>query len=352
MKMFKYLGLFLTLAGSLNAATEYDIVKTVDLTRTNYVTASLLNQLIDTATISATNKGVVLRRSGEGGSYWPDVANNTRYTNFIWLDTYTAPATLKQYICCGNVYTNWVASVVTPSSVTTTEILDYSITAADMATNSVPGYAIQAGAVSDNKIADNGILAGKLASAAVILGNYAFGSIRGGDITNNTITVTNLADGAVTRDKILSGAIGSMQLSNNVIQNSHLSNGIVYGTNIAYNTIQATNIVNNSITQGQLSTNIFYGIPFAWATIENGVVKKGYNISSATAAGTGKWFVNFINPAPNTNYAVNISVRATAVTYQTGYYSNELNSVVIASDDSTGAPVASAAYSIVIYTFQ
>lgn len=343
------LGSFLT--PNVKAAVEYDIVKSIDLTATNYITAALLNQLVDTAKIGTTNKGIIIKRSGGGGSYWPDVTSNPRYTNFLWLDTVTSPATLKQYVCCGDVYSNWVSTVVTPESVTTTEILNYTITDNDLATNSVSDFAIKASAVSGNKIADNGILPGKLASAAVILGNYAFGSIVGGNITNNTITETNLADASVTRPKILSSAIGSQQISNNVILNQHLSNGVVYGTNIASATITSNNIAANTINTNQLATNVFINLPFAWVVFEGGTVKKGYNVSSVTAAGTGQYYVNFVTPAPDTNYAVLISTRRSSVSSQIGYFSNTLNSVVVATEDSGGTAATSQSYSVAIFAY-
>jgi len=65
---------------SLNAATEYDLVKGVDMTATNYRPASLYNQLVDAGTIGATNKGGVIRQATT-----PDTSLNPRYTNFIYV---------------------------------------------------------------------------------------------------------------------------------------------------------------------------------------------------------------------------------------------------------------------------
>lgn len=336
----------------LNAAVEYDVQKAIDLTATNYITAALLNQLVDTARIGPTNKGIIIRRSGGGGTYWPDTTLNTRYTNFLWLDMYTSPATLKQYVCCGDVYSNWVSTVVTPGSVTTTEILDYTITDADLGTNSVSDYALKASSVSGNKIADNGILAGKLSLASVILGNYAFGSIVGGNITNNTITKTNLADGAVTRDKIENNAISSLLISNNVILNQHLSNGVVEGTNIASGTITSNNIVANTINTGLMETNAVYGMAKAWALIDSaGTLLKGFNIASAGRRDTGDYRIVFgAGFAPtSTNYLILVTPNRSGGA-GVSYYSNETTSVSFnlqqVDGNDTDAPA-----SIVIYNF-
>jgi len=411
------LGLVLSLGlVSAKAAVEYDVVKSIDLTATNYITASLLNQLVDTAKIGTTNKGIVIRRNGGGGSYWPDVTSNPRYTNFLWVDTATSPGTLKQYVCCGDVYSNWVSTVVTPGSVTTTEILDFTITDSDLGTNSVSDFALKASSVSGNKIADNGILAGKLSLSSVILGNYAFGSIVGGNITNNTITDTNLADSAVTRLKIAPNAIyanhlsnniiqnqhlsngivygtniadgtitsivgGNItnntitdtnladsavtrlkiapnaiyanHLSNNIIQNQHLSNGIVYGTNIADGTITSNNIANGTINTNQLGSNVFVNLPFAWGVVNGGALAKGYNVSGVTAAGTGRYFVNFINNAPDTNYCIQVLGRDSAsVTLGWGALSNTVSSFLLVSEAPDGVGYSAAdAYYFVIFAY-
>jgi len=348
------LGLVLSLGlVSAKAAVEYDVVKSIDLTATNYITASLLNQLVDTAKIGTTNKGIVIRRNGGGGSYWPDVTSNPRYTNFLWVDTATSPGTLKQYVCCGDVYSNWVSTVVTPGSVTTTEILDFTITDSDLGTNSVSDFALKASSVSGNKIADNGILAGKLSLSSVILGNYAFGSIVGGNITNNTITDTNLADSSVTRLKIAPNAIYANHLSNNIIQNQHLSNGIVYGTNIADGTITSNNIANGTINTNQLGSNVFVNLPFAWGVVNGGALAKGYNVSGVTAAGTGRYFVNFINNAPDTNYCIQVLGRDSAsVTLGWGALSNTVSSFLLVSEAPDGVGYSAAdAYYFVIFAY-
>lgn len=335
------------------AAVEYDVVKSIDLTSTNYITASLLNQLVDTAKIGTTNKGIVIRRSGGGGTYWPDVTSNPRYTNFLWLDTITSPATLKQYVCCGDVNSNWVSTVVTPGSVSTTEILDFTITDSDLATNSVSEFALKASSVSGNKIADNGILAGKLSLASVILGNYAFGSIVGGNITNNTITDTNLADSAVTRLKLAPNAVYDQHLSNNVILNRHLTGESIYGSNIANATITSNNIANGTINTNQLATNVFLNLPFAWGVVNGGALAKGYNVSSVTAAGTGRYFVNFINNAPDTNYCIQVLGRDSAsVTLGWGALSNTVSSFLLISEAPDGVGYSAAdAYYFVIFAY-
>ena len=68
------------------AALEPDLRKGLDFTYTNVATASMHNQLVDNATVVNTgsitnNKGIVMRSTVR-----PDVVNNPRMTNWLWLD--------------------------------------------------------------------------------------------------------------------------------------------------------------------------------------------------------------------------------------------------------------------------
>lgn len=340
--LLSILALSILAASPLKAAAEYDLLKGVDLTATNYVTTSLLNQLVDAGRIGSTNKGGVIRRSGGGGTYWPDVTLNSRYTNFVWLDTYTTPGTLKQYVCCGDVYTNWVASTVTPNSITAAEILNYTITEPKMATNSVNQYALQDSAVTANKIAGNSIIAGKLGPASVILGNYAFGSIRGGDITNNTITVTNLADGAVTRDKLGATVVDNTRLTNDAVFTANITNGAVTGAKIAASTVESNNIASSTINKANLDTTVSRTVPLVWGFIDGTSILNGTNIASVVNPTTGIYTINFSSALPGTNYVVVATAlyRSTTTFRNVCYYSNSVSQVWIDTRNETGAGVA------------
>jgi len=325
------------------AAVEYDLRKGIDLTASNYITSSALNQLVDSGTISSTNKGAIIRFANNSTARWPDVTSNPRYTNFIWLDTETAPAVLKSYVCCGDVYTNWVFSGVAPGTITTVEIRDYTILAVDMATNSVPDWAIIAGAVSGNKIADNGILPGKLIAGAVIQGNIAFGAIVGGQITNDTITVTNLADAAVTRPKILNDAIDTTKLTNFAVETADIALTNVNRDHIRNDAIGELQLTNGAVTSNKLAagtinstifhTNVSYGLFKCWAFVNSdGTLLKGLNVASSAKLDTGKYRITFgAGFAPGaTNYAALVTTHANIQAALTGsFFSNTVTKVDI-----------------------
>lgn len=350
--------------GNSQAQVEFDLRRGIDFTATNYRSASMYNQLVDAGTIAATNKGAIIRRSGGGGSYWPDVSNNPRYTNFMWLDMNTSPATLKQYVCCGNVFSNWVVSTVTPGSVGTAEIADWSITDQKLQTNSVSDFALKASSVSGNKIADVGVIAGKLAPAAVIKGNYAPGSIVGGDITNKTITFSNIADGTLTRELYLNSSIDSTKITNGGITTANIALTNIDATLIRNDGITTSAITNGAVTtnklagdinSGLLNTNVSYGLAKAWAFV--GVsgttpsILKGFNIASISRLDTGDYAVFFGGSyAPvDTNYLVTTTALTdTGTTVST--YSNTTARVSVHIDDVSGADQDFPFY-ILIYDF-
>lgn len=362
-------GLSLIYSLNLFAAAEYDLRKGIDMTASNRVTQAMMNQLVDSGTISATNKGGIIRMSSGGSSVHPDVTLNPRYTNFLWLDTFSTPPTIRTYVCCGDHASgsNWVVTTVSPGTITTVEIKDYTILAVDMATNSVPDYALVASSVSGNKIADNGVIAGKLNAAAVLKGNFAFGAITGGDITNKTITHTNIAD---------SGII-SLNIANNTIEGSKITNGAITTTLIAttnvtrdqirddaIGSLQLTNgAVNTNKLAGQINnsllhTNTSSGISKLWAVVsDTGTLLKGFNVSSSLRHNTGDFRVNFAAGfAPtDTNYVVCISPTSTGpvgAAFASGYYSNTLTSVDIKIYSVTGTDADPAhSFSIMIMQY-
>lgn len=355
--MKKFLSLCVSLlAFNTFAATEYDLKKGVDLTGTNFVTYSLLNQLVDLGTV-ATNKGMVIRKATR-----PDVTNNPRYTNFLWLDlSGGVPGSLRQYVCCGDADTNWVTATLGSSVVGTANIIDYNVTESKMATNSVNQYALQ-GNIPGSKLADNSIPVSKLAASSVSQGNFVSGAIRSIDITNKTIQASNIADAAIIRDLIATDVIDTTRLTNSAVTTvkiadtnvttGKLLDGAVTAAKIATSTI-TTNQLAGSLNASLMHTNTSYGLVRAWALVNAaGTLVKGFNIASANRRDTGDYEVVFggaYTPA-DTNYIVQLTSLGTAGR-AISYYSNSVSSVRVNNQD-VGATDQDNPFSIVIYDFQ
>jgi len=291
---------------------EFDLRKGVDFTTSNVFNQSSLNQLVDAGTISATNKGGIIRFSGNNCLRWPNVTDNPRYTNFLWIDTYTSPPTYKTYIPTGDACTNWLGFKPGPGSITALEILDYTIVSNKLATNAVMSYTIVDGSIATVDIMDGAITTIKLAPQAVGRGNIAFGAIQGGDITNKTITFTNIADntigpgqiannaimtvsltnGAVTSDKILDFTIQQIDITNNAIGTLQITNGAVTLDKLALNTL-TTNV---------FDTNVISGLSKGWGIISGTTILRGKNIASVLNPTTSEYKITFISAMPSTNY--------------------------------------------------
>lgn len=332
--MKKLLLSFLLLPQLVFAAVEYDLRKGIDLTGTNYVTFSLLNQLVDLGT-TATNKGMVIRKTTR-----PDVTLNTRYTNFLWLDTALgAPGTLKQYVCCGDADTNWVTASLGVNSVAGTNIVDYTITESEMGTNSVNQYALQ-GNIPGSKLADNSIPQNKLAATSVSQGNIYPNAIRGQDITNQTIRGTNLVDGTIDVLQIAANAITTIKITNGAITFDKMATNSV-GENQITNAAVSTNKLAGSINTSLMTTNVNAGLAKAWGVISAaGSLVRGYNIASAARRDTGDFLITFAaGYAPSTtNYVVTISpirVQACAASM----YSNSVASFAVNLNSVDGSDV-------------
>lgn len=108
MKLNTIFATLLLTTATMFAAKETDLTKGLDLTGRTNVTGSQLNQLVDAGILKEGKGGVI------AGMTSPDVYNNKRYTNWLWLDTAMYPPILKQWISGPNTattnansYTNW-----------------------------------------------------------------------------------------------------------------------------------------------------------------------------------------------------------------------------------------------------
>jgi len=308
MKMFKYLAL-VTFTFSLDAAQEFDLRKGVDLTATNRVTWLLINQMMDAGTISATNKGGVIRQATT-----PDMSLNTRYTNFIYVSnsTVTSP-TLMLWNGTG-----WVPGLVGANTVGSSQLQDSSVTAGKLAGSSVFGTNIAGNTIQNTNLADGSVSGNKIAGGGVYYGKFAFGAIVGGDITNKTITETNIADGTVGSIQIGSGQLSNInyaassitfdKIANSAISQYHISNSAIGTLQITNGAVTSNQIASGTINYTLIDTNTPVMVGFGSYTNSSGAgtatLLNGRNVSVARVA-AGRVLVTF-NTAPSSiNYTVN-----------------------------------------------
>jgi hypothetical protein len=307
--MNKYIITLLATASFAVAATnEYDIVKGFDFTGATTITPSQLNQLVDNAR-TATNKGMTISANSA-----PDVANNPRYTNFLWLDYSTQPPTLKRWQASITNWTTFQLEVaangidtvkITNGAVTTTKIQDFAVTEAK----------ISAGSVTESKLADGAVTRVKIAN----------GAVDSTKLTNSAVSTANIADGAVTRVKLATDAVGGSSITNfgigpnklatNSVDNYAITNGAITGDKIAALSVTGTvHIAANSIETNHFSTNILRYLPHI--PIGSGIWSRQFTnydgvVANVVSNAAGAWTVNLSPSMTSTNYKVLTAVQST-----------------------------------------
>lgn len=303
----------------LYGAAEYDLTKGVDFTGRSNLTAALINQLVDNGVIKSGKGGIIFKATA------PDVENNLRYTNFLWLDGSTTPPILKQWIkgvktADWNYSTNW-AVISAPASVTSNMMAASSIGPNALASNAVHEWHIDNNAVTGLKIQDLAVNTAKLATNAVTTGNIIDGAVTSAKLATNAVQAYHLSAGSVGPNAIAVNAINSPTLiSNRVITDANIAfQGLtgtnvlvprsVYGTNIALATVANDNIGLQAVRSNSIALNVVAAphmdalnltnsswpplIGWGYVT-EGGTLIRGYNISGITKVGTGMYFVELV----------------------------------------------------------
>lgn len=197
----KKLLLLLLLPFSLFGAASGDFVVGIDLTGQSVITASQLHQLVNNGTIAFPKGGVIKTND------LPNLTNDPRMTNWLWLDSSTVPASLKSYVCCGNTATNWLSATIAALSVESSHLAPNAVIAGKVAANAINTSNIADNAVTDAKINAGSIVNSKLGLGAVSNANIAVGTITGDRIAPLTITDTNIAAGTITAGKLAGGIL-------------------------------------------------------------------------------------------------------------------------------------------------
>ncbi len=152
-----------------------------------------------------------------------------------------------------------------PDCVTSAEIVNLSITGADLADDSVSGAKIAdsavggthlaTGAVSSAKILDGTIAAADLADNAVTDVKIAAGAVGANAIHGSAVTTAALADDAVTGAKIAAGAVANAQLADNAVTGGKIEDGAVRNADLGANAVTTDKIADGTITAADVDLN-------------------------------------------------------------------------------------------------
>lgn len=209
----------LALAATLAHAAPQMLTKGIDLTGQSTVTASQLNQLVDSATIK-TPYGIVIRTNGR-----PTLSAFSGHTNYLWYDTSVSPPSLRGYVCCGDADTNWVTATLGAGAVASGNLATPAVAAGQIFANGVVTSNLADNAVTDTKISAGAVVNSKIAGGAVSNANIALGTITGDKISTLTITDTNLAAGTITGGKLVNSTITSNQLAASTVNIANIAPG-------------------------------------------------------------------------------------------------------------------------------
>jgi len=347
------LALFTTSFAALAATNEYDMIKGIDLTSQTNITTSQLNQLVDRAR-TATNKGMTIVSNAA-----PDVANNARYTNFIWIDTSFQPPRLRVYTTSSNVWNEpgFTNITVADDSITSAKIVNGTIQGVDIAAGTLTSDKLATGIITSNylaaanitsdKFAANSVLAASIGPSAISSSNQiGLAAIVGTNIATNTITSSNLALGLIT-----SNYVGS-----NTIVGANIATNTVGGTNIVVGGITGTNVASNTISKTNLMADTLNFIPVLMAVCDGGttVLRQtgSQGISSITTGGTGFYKIAVSNAFSDTNFFVAVTpVTAIATPLSSSIVSNGTSGFTLMFKEHNGTGTAPLQYSIIIHNY-
>ena len=134
-------------------------------------------------------------------------------------------------------------SVIADNSITANELAANSVGSSELADNSVDTAALQASSVTGDKLAANSVSSGKIQNGAV--GTNALAGL--------SVTTAKIANAAVTTDKLANQSVTSAKLASD-LPGSILENGSIDTNQLADEAVTEAKILDGSITTNKLST--------------------------------------------------------------------------------------------------
>ena len=120
-----------------------------------------------------------------------------------------------------------------PDSVGTSQIINGTITTADIALGTIDISNLSASCIASLSGGGGGLTANSVDSSHIING-----SILGTDISHNTITYDNIAANAVTNTKIANNAVTHAKLSSNCVESHNILDRTILGIDISFGQIE------------------------------------------------------------------------------------------------------------------
>ncbi len=144
---------------------------------------------------------------------------------------------------------------VGPDTVGSAEVIDNSLTAADLGANSVGSDEISIGAVGTSEVADNSITSADLGTNSVGSAQISFGAVGTSEVADDSLTAADLGTNSVGSDEISFGAVGTSEVADNSLTASDLGAGSVGSSEIIDGSISGTDIQNGTIGTADINSS-------------------------------------------------------------------------------------------------
>ena len=233
-------------------------------------------------------------------------------------------------------------------------IVDASLTGADLKDATVKTVDLGASAVTGGKILDGGVKAVDLGANAVSSAKIADGSVSAADLGNASVGTAEVADGAVAAADLGDNAVNAAKVEDNTLTGTDIADtgsigsaevGQLHGdTNIIDNTVSTFDIATNAVDSDEVLdfglTNQDIGVLFANINADATVANSSGSVTSAKL-GTGQYEVDFGRDVSACAFVASIG-SATGSVATEGFIqatdrSADANAVFVQAEDQNGA---------------
>lgn len=219
------------------------------------------------------------------GNYTGNGAATSKTIQFASVNVYQA--TYQDYLTQSWTKSTYIdGAKIYTGSVTANQLAANSVVAGKIATNAVTAGTISANAVTVDKIATNAVTAVKIVAGAVTTDKLGA----------NAVTAAKIAAGTITADRLASKTLtaASGVFADACIVNANIANLAVTGAKIADATISTGKIADLAVTNAKIGNSAITNAKIADATIKNakianldaGKINTGYLNAARIQAGT------------------------------------------------------------------
>ena len=266
----------------------------------------------DTADISAT--------VFDGAITGPKLAANSVNSGNIVNGTITAD----------DLATNSVAALeIQPNAVGSSEVMDNSLTADDLASNSVGAAEIAANSVGNSEMMDNAIGSPEVLNNSLTAADLAASSVGASELANSAViggVGGHIVDGSITAADLATSSVGADEIQTNAVGASELATSSVIGGtggDILDNTISSADILNSTITGADIASGSIFDIDLG---DEPGVAQATSTSAITLTAGVQTLIARTLT-APTTGFVFAVATFQVNVSHSSGSFDRSLYGV-------------------------